>query len=80
MKNYGASITQERSKAHGYKHEAWSPELVVVVSREGYKLEEKLRVIHTGPTANSEDSPGSSCHKTLQKSPYTGRGHWVFRI
>lgn len=67
MKNYGASLTQEKSKVHGYRHETWSPELVVVVGRAGYKLE-KLRMIHTGPTANSEDSPGSSCHNTLQES------------
>lgn len=75
MKNFRASLTSEKSKVHGYRWETWSAALVVVVGKAGYKLEEKLRVIHMEPTVNPEDSPGSSCHKAFQESPYNVRGH-----
>ena len=75
MKNYRASLTLEKSKVHGYRQEAWSAELVEAVGKAGYKFEEKLRMIHTEPAANPEDSTGSNCHETLQESPYTVRCH-----
>lgn len=58
VKNYRAPLTSERSKVHAYKHE-----LVVVVGKAGYKFKETLRVIHTEPSVNPEDSPCSSGHR-----------------